>query len=129
MAQERQIDISSIAALSNREIRRERIASSIEIWQEQQIAAGHAILPLSKAVWLDTSSIPTGMCALRSSTKATPGYSEHPLTRLEEMRHNSDGYIKRVLMGINISPRERRKENIAMYRRWIETQVGILSAR
>ena len=124
IAQERQIDISSTVALSNQEIRRERIASSIEIWQEQQIAAGHAILPLSKTVWQDTSTIPTGMRGLRSSTKAKPGYSEHPSTRLEEMRHNSDGYIKRVLMGVNISPRESREENIAMYQQWIETQEG-----
>jgi tRNA(Ile)-lysidine synthase TilS/MesJ len=56
IAIERQIDISSACSPSNREIRRERIASLVEIWEADQAAAGQDIPPLSEAVRKDLES-------------------------------------------------------------------------
>ena len=132
IALERGIEISSASTLPNREVRRERVASLVAAWEEEQESAGRKIQPVSEAVWKDMesyanarglSSIPTGVQALRSFAKAKPGSSEHPLTRLGEMSHNGDGYIKRVLMGVEIEPVKSREENIGMYREWIEAHI------
>jgi hypothetical protein len=133
IALERQIDISSTHNISNQEIRRERIAGLIERWEEEQEAAFQTIPPLSEGVWkelqgqataMGLNSVPTGIQALCSSTKAKLGSPKHPFTRLVEMSHNSDGYSKRVLMGIGITLGKNREENFQKYQEWTKAQMA-----
>lgn len=134
-AQELAIDVSSLSTLENAAVRKERIASLVDAWESARKAEKEEMQRLSKRLCRNMMAeakkknlegrFVDGIVPLRSLRNTKSGYPENPRTRLEEMKYNNDGYIRRVLRGVNIEPNKCKKKSIDEYRVWAEKEMKL----